>query len=84
MIWVKNAKYVRDHVIEITFGDHSKFLVDLYGHLQGEIFKPLKESTYFSKFRVDPDLDTIIWENGADFAPEFLYELGKAQLKKTA
>ena len=38
------------------------------------MFAPLKDVSLFKKFRVDPDLQTIVWENGADLAPDFLYE----------
>jgi len=34
----------------------------------------LKDIQLFQKFRVDPELETVAWENGADLAPEFLYE----------
>ena len=44
------------------------------GELEGEVFGPLKDQQLFQKFRVDPELETIVWENGADLAPEFFYE----------
>jgi hypothetical protein len=37
------------------------------------MFEPLKDKAIFSKVKVDEDLETITWENGADLAPEFLY-----------
>ena len=46
-------------------------------HLDGEIFQPLKDVAFFRTVRVDPDLDTIFWDNGADMSPEFLYEIGE-------
>jgi hypothetical protein len=36
----------------------------------------LKDVDYFKTVRVNPDIDTIVWENGADFSPDFLYESG--------
>jgi Protein of unknown function (DUF2442) len=45
----------------------------------GEIFAPLKAPQIFSSLKFQPELDTIVWDNGADFAPEFLYELGRKQ-----
>ena len=38
------------------------------------MFAPLKKIDDFVKFHVDPDIETIVWDNGADFAPEFLYD----------
>ncbi len=48
--------------------------VDLEGELWGEVFEPLKGKTLFAKFVLDKELNTIVWPNGADFAPEFLYQ----------
>jgi hypothetical protein len=38
------------------------------------VFEPLKDVAEFAKLRADPELSTLVWPNGADFAPEFLYE----------
>ena len=38
------------------------------------VFEPLRDEAYFKGFQVHPELHTITWPNGADFAPEFLYE----------
>ncbi len=49
-------------------------LVDLKDELYGEVFEPMKAMEKFKAFKVDAVLGTIVWDNGADFAPEFLYE----------
>ena len=72
-IYVKNAKYLKDYKIEIEFSDGKKGVVDLSDELYGEVFEPLKDKDIFSKVKVDKDLETISWENGADLAPEYLY-----------
>jgi hypothetical protein len=69
---VKKAKYLHDYVIWVEFNDGIEGEVDLEGELTGEIFGPLKNKQLFRSFRVDPILETIVWENGADLAPEFL------------
>ncbi len=69
---VKEARYLRDYVIWITFNDGIEGEVDLENELTGEIFGPLKNKKLFKSFKVDPVLETIVWENGADLAPEFL------------
>jgi len=71
---VKQAKYLHDYVIWLEFNDGAQGEIDLGGELEGEVFGPLKDTEAFKRFRVDPELETIAWENGADLAPEFLYE----------
>ena len=73
IIYVKEAKYLEDYKVELQFNDGKKGVVDLENELYGTMFEPLKDKTLFSKVKVDEDLDTITWENGADLAPEFLY-----------
>ncbi len=77
MYWsVKAVKYLEDYKLILTFADGSVKQVDLAGYLNGRIFEPLKDVNYFKTVAVHPELDTIVWENGADMAPEFLYEIG--------
>jgi hypothetical protein len=47
--------------------------VDLQHELHGEIFAPLREVERFKRFRVGDW--SVEWDNGADFAPEFLRAL---------
>jgi hypothetical protein len=75
LIKVVNAKYVDDFKITLMFNDGKEKCVDLKEELWGEIFEPLKDINYFKEFTLNPF--TIEWSNGADFAPEFLYEFGE-------
>ena len=74
ILHVKDAKYLHDYVIWLRFNDGAEGEVNLKDELYGEIFEPLKDLEMFRSFRVDPVLETIVWENGADLAPEFLYD----------
>ena len=74
ILHVKEAKYLHNYVIWVRFSDGAEGEVDLAAELEGEVFSPLKQMKAFKAFRVDPELQTIVWENGADLAPEFLYE----------
>jgi len=74
LIDVVEAKYVRDFVVWLKFEDGSEGEVDLSTELYGPVFEPLKDLSYFSQVAVDPEMGTIAWPNGADFAPEFLYD----------
>ena len=68
------ARYVRDFVVWLRFNDDTRGEVDLAGELEGPIFEPLRDPVYFRQFVLHPELHTIVWPNGADLAPEFLYE----------
>lgn len=69
---VQEAKYVSGYVVWLRFNDGTEGEVDLTADLHGEVFQPLKDPKFFSSFQVHPELRTLVWPNGADFAPEFL------------
>jgi hypothetical protein len=73
---VKDAKYLKGFELLVEFNNGVIKTVDLSDDLDGEIFQPLKEISYFKNFSIK--FNTIEWENGADFAPEYLYEKGIA------
>lgn len=70
---VTHAKHLHAYELEISFNDGRTGVADLSDILKGEIFTSLKNEQQFAKFRVDDELETIVWENGADLAPEYLY-----------
>jgi len=74
ILHVKEAKYLHDYVIWLRFNDGAEGMVDLKDELYGEVFEPLNNMERFKSFKADPDLETIVWDNGADLAPEFLYD----------
>lgn len=71
---VSNAEYLGDYKINLIFNNGVSKTVDLSDKLSGKVFEPLKDKTYFQSFRIK--FNTIEWNNGADFAPEYLYEIG--------
>lgn len=72
---VIEAHYVRDYTVHVKFNDGLEGDVDLKGELYGPVFEPLKNQDHFRKFKVHPELHTLVWENDADFAPEFLHKI---------
>jgi hypothetical protein len=70
---VVEAHHISDFVVRLRFDDGKEGTIDLREELWGPIFEPLRSPEYFRRFRVHPELHTIVWENGADFSPEFLY-----------
>ena len=82
MLHIKSVKYVSGFKIWVSFDDGTSGEVDLEGVLSGPVFEPLKNQETFSKVSVDPELETIVWPNGADLAPEFVKELHNNQFNK--
>lgn len=72
---VTHAEYLEGYKLLLTFNNGEIKVVDLSSSLDGEVFAPLKNIEYFKRFSIK--FNTVEWENGADFAPEYLYELGK-------
>jgi hypothetical protein len=74
---VIEARHVAAHKIWLRFDDGAAGELDLSDDLDGPVFEPLRDEQYFRRFMVR--YNTLSWENGADYAPEFLYEkLAKA------
>ena len=69
---IVEARYVSDYTIWLRFNDGTAGEVDLSQELYGPIFEPLRNVDAFRRFIVHPELRTLVWPNGADFAPEFL------------
>ena len=72
LVHVVEARHVAAHTLWLRFHDRVEGEIDLSAEIHGEVFEPLKEVEYFRKLQVHPELRTIVWPNGADFAPEFL------------
>lgn len=74
---VTRVSYIEAYKLEVEFSDGMGKEVDLKDELYGEVFEPLKNTALFKQVKVNPETNTIEWPNGTDFAPEFLYEIGK-------
>jgi hypothetical protein len=81
---VSEVKYLGDYRLWLRFDNGQAGEIDLESELWGEIFEPLKEKRLFSQVYLNKEIGTICWTNGADFAPEYLYELVGLPLKKAA
>lgn len=66
ILHVMEAKYLGDYRVEVAFNDGRKGVADLYEALRGPVFGPLKDKLYFSQLKIDKELETIAWPNGAD------------------
>ncbi len=76
MVWVIKSFYVSEYKIQVFFNDQSETTIDFLKILendQREIFSELLDIEMFKDFKVE--MDTIVWSNGLDLAPEYLKQL---------
>lgn len=71
---IVEVRYVRDYTVWVRFQDGTSGEVDISRSFKGPVFEPLRDPEFFKQVRVDPEIGTIVWPNGADVAPETLYE----------
>lgn len=69
---VTAAEYRGGHRVHLTFSDGREGTVDFVQWLDGPVFEPLKDPSYFARFFLEGG--TVSWPNGADIAPETLYQ----------
>jgi hypothetical protein len=70
--YINEARYLDEFRIWLKFDDGAAGEVDLSQELSGPVFEPLRRIEFFRRFQLHPELKTLVWPNGADFAPEFL------------
>lgn len=71
---VKAFELIGNYSIEITFDDGRIVLVDLEPVLVGELYGPLRDKRLFNEVKIDPEVNTLVWPNGADFDPNTLHD----------
>ena len=81
---LEEARYVGGYRVWLRFKDGVAGEIDLAGEIWGEVFEPLRDVVEFAKLKADPELHTLVWPNGADFSPEWLWEQVKAARERAA
>ena len=81
MLHVTSATHIGEFRLRLEFSDGTMGDVNLSGRLDGPIFKPLQDVSYFANF--DLSGPTLEWPNGADFAPEYLQSLMSSTAQTT-
>ena len=71
---IATARYLGGHSVWLRFSDGLEGTINLSQELAGEVFEPLRDEAFFARVELHPELHTLVWPNGADFAPEFLRE----------
>jgi hypothetical protein len=70
---ITSAEVLGHYRLRLGFSDGSSRDVDLTGALHGSVFEPLADPDYFAQVRVDDELGTVVWPNGADLDPLVLH-----------
>jgi hypothetical protein len=78
---VTAARVLGGYRVELAFSDGSHGIVDLAGRIvgRGGIFGPLETPQFFRQLRVDEELGTVVWPNGADICPDLLHAWAAGQ-----
>ena len=75
MIRIRAVEPLEKFTVRLEFTDGTQKVMDLEPYLHGPVFESLRtEPTLFRSVRVDPQLGTIVWDNGADFDPDVMYQ----------
>ena len=69
---VESFRIAGPYLLEIKFNDGSDQRIDFLPVLKGSLFGPLKDITTFNQVRIDPEVKTLVWPNGADLDPATL------------
>lgn len=70
---VESFRVEGPYTVRIAFNDGVEQLIDFRPILAGDLFGPLQDLSLFNQVRIDPEVHTLVWPNGADFDPETLH-----------
>lgn len=71
---VTGVRIVGDYTLEVRFADGARRTIDFRPVMAGETYGPLLDRSLFDKVKVDPEVHTLVWPNGADFDPATLHD----------
>jgi hypothetical protein len=71
---VCSFRIVAPFTLRVAFDDGTEQVIDFRLVLAGELFGPLREASLFSQVSIDPEVNTLVWPNGADFDPATLHD----------
>lgn len=67
---------LKHYKLYLRFEDNQDGIVDIQKQIEFTgVFEPLKDLEYFAQVKINPELGTIQWPNGADLDPDVLYEV---------
>ena len=70
---VKSFEIIAPYTLRIDFDDSTTQTINFEAILNGELYGPLRDLSLFNQVKLDPEFETLVWPNGADFDPETLH-----------
>jgi hypothetical protein len=74
---VVSFEIVAPYTLRIEFDDATSQVIDFLPVLEGELYRPLRDLALFNQVKIDPEVRTLVWPNGADFDPATLHDWPK-------
>jgi len=74
---IKSVEITGDYTLKLVFDDGLEQVIDFSSILYGETFGPLRNLSLFNQVKIDSEVETIVWPNGADFDPVILHDWSK-------
>ena len=71
---VQSCEITGPYTLRVRFDDATEQTINLAPVLAGELYEPLRDPAVFNQVRIDPEVHTVVWPNGADFDPETLHD----------
>lgn len=71
---IRSFEIIREYTLAICFEDDTQQTIDFQAILAGELYGPLRDLQLFNQVRLDPEVKTLVWPNGADFDPATLHD----------
>jgi len=68
------CEIVGPYLVRVDFDDNSSQVIDFEPILEGQLYGPLRDIAVFNQVRIDPEVHTLAWPNGADFDPATLHD----------
>ena len=71
---VESFEAIGPYTLLVKFNDDTEQQIDFHPVLAGELFGPLRDLSLFNEVRIDSEVYTLVWPNGADFDPATLHD----------
>ena len=71
---VESFEIVGDYTLSVEFDDGTEQRINFESVLAGEFYGPLRQLSVFNAVKIDSEVHTLVWPNGADFDPATLHD----------